>query len=68
MKIFGKRVKELREERGISMGELARHIGTSQQNVSRWESGEVMPGGDALLKLSKFFNVSIDYLMGLSDE
>ena len=64
MKVFGERLKEIREERGVSMSELARQMGTSQQNISRWEKGERVPSGETLIKLADFLNVSIDYLVG----
>ena len=67
MKIFGDRVKELREDRNLTMGDLARQLGTHQQNVSRWEAGNTIPGGDTLIMLSKFFNVRTDFLLGLED-
>jgi len=67
MKIFGERLKEIREEKGISMSELARQIKTSQQNISRWESGEIVPSAEAVVALCLYFNVSADFLLGLKN-
>ena len=67
MKIFGERVKELREEKGISQNILAKQMKSSSANVSRWESGEIVPSSETIIMLCKFFNVSADFLLGLSD-
>ena len=67
MKVFGERLKEIRDDKNISMSELARQIGTSQQNISRWESGEIVPSADTIVMLCKSLNVSSDFLLGLSD-
>jgi len=68
MKIFGERLKEIRDERGVSMSELARQMKTSHQNISRWESGEIVPGGETLVKLANFLKVSADYLLGIRND
>jgi len=68
MKIFGERLKEIREERAVSMSALARQIGTSQQNISRWEGGETVPSAETIVMLCKFLHISSDFLLGLSDD
>ena len=69
MEIFAKRLKELREEKGLSQHELAKKLGDEISNsaVSLWELGKRIPKLDALIILAKFFKVSIDYLAGLED-
>ena len=68
MKIFAERLKEIREERNVSISELARQIGTSQQNISRWEMGGRVPSAETIVMLCEFFkNVSAGYLLGLED-
>lgn len=57
------RVKELREQRSISQLCLATHVGCSQNTISKIELGITNPKGELLIELSKFFNVSIDYLL-----
>lgn len=61
------RLKELREERGLTMTELAKKINVSPNTVSRWERGKRLPNLDAIIALAKFFKVSTDYLCGLED-
>ena len=59
-------LSELRREKRLSQEELAKIIGTSQSSVGHWESGRRNIPQDKLLQLSKYFNVSIDYLLGIS--
>ena len=54
----------LRTERGLSQDELAEKVFVTRQAVSRWETGETRPGVETLKLLSKFFNVSINTLLG----
>ena len=58
------RVKELRTERGLRQGDLAEKMNVSQQTISRMEN--VLPS-DILIHLSKYFHVSTDYILKLSD-
>lgn len=67
MKIFAERIKELREERKLTMSQLAKELGIRQSTISRWERGERLPNLDAIIALAKFFKVSTDYLCGLED-
>jgi len=67
MGIFGKRVRELREEKGLGQKELAQILGTSKQNVSRWEKGYFEPSQETIIKMARFFAVSVDFLFGLED-
>lgn len=67
MEIFGQRLKELREENGLSQRQLAAIIGTSQPNLQRWEKGQFEPDQKTTIIIADFFNVSIDYLFGRED-
>ena len=58
------KIAELRAEKQISQRQLAKLIGTSQANLSRWEKGAVEPSIIECWKLAEFFNVSIDFLCG----
>jgi transcriptional regulator with XRE-family HTH domain len=60
---FGEKLQLLRKSKGLSQEQLASQIATSRQAISKWELGESMPDIDNLLHLSKFFNVSTDYLL-----
>ena len=57
----------LREEKGISQESVAQLLNVSRQAYSRYERGERELGYPALLKLSQFFDVSVDYLLGFSE-
>ena len=63
-KIFSKRMKELREQRHISMQQLADYLNVSKSSVNMWENAGVIPREPVLKKISQSFNVSIDYLLG----
>ena len=54
----------LRTERGLSQDELAEQLFVTRQAVSRWENGETTPNVETLKRLSQFFDVSINTLLG----
>ncbi len=54
----------LRTKSGMSQDELAERVFVTRQAVSRWENGETTPGVETLKLLSKFFDVSINTLLG----
>ena len=58
------RLKELRKKKGISQLRLATELNTTQNTISRYETGEREPGIDELIKIADYFNVSVDYLIG----
>ena len=62
------RLKELRNKRGISQLRLATELNTTQNTISRYETGEREPGIAELIKIAEFFNVSIDYLVERTDD
>ena len=65
---FPERLKKLREDKGLTMAELSRKIGSiSQGSLSHYEAGTRTPGLNILLELSNFFNCSMDYLTGQTD-
>lgn len=65
--IFAERLRELRNDTGISLKELANLLETTAQSLSLYERAERTINIDMLVKISKYFNVSSDYLIGLSD-
>lgn len=70
MEKFSDRLKELRLERGLTQVELANALNNyiSHQAIDFWERGVRDIKLSNAIKLAKFFNVSLDYLAGLSDE
>ena len=62
------RIKELREDFGLTQTELAKEINTSQRNISRWEKDEIEMGANFAVTMAKYFNVSVEYLLGISNE
>lgn len=62
------KIKELRKEKGLSQEEVAKGINTSQRNIGRWEKEENEPTASFLIKLADYFQVSIDYLLGRTEE
>lgn len=61
------RLKELRERRHMSQVFLGMELGMNQNTISRYETGEREPGIAELIKIADYFNVSIDYLVGRTD-
>ena len=59
----GNKLKRLRENKNLLQKELANIIGISLSSISMYERGERQPDNETLKKFSKFFNVSIDYLL-----
>ncbi len=55
---------ELRTQKGLTQDELAEKVFVTRQAVSRWEKGETIPNTETLKLLSKFFDVSINTLLG----
>lgn len=75
MEELAKRLKQLRLERELTMEQLVADMNfrfelerpLSRSMVSRWESGSVDPSLDNAKYLSQYFDVSLDYLIGLTD-
>ncbi len=57
-------LKNLRAEKNISQGELAKQIGTSRSSVANWEQGQNFPNNEVLMQIADYFNCSTDYLLG----
>lgn len=62
------RLKLLRENKGLTKTELAKRLGMPYNTYVNYEAGTREPGSEFLIKISKFYKVSIDYIMGASDE
>lgn len=59
--------KSLRMEKGIGQTVVAKELGVSKGLISLWENGLREPGMSSLIAISKYFGVSIDYLVGLKE-
>ena len=65
---FPKRLKELRLNAGLTQKDLAKAIEVGRTTISEYESGKIVPKQEGLLKIANHFNVSVDYLTGVSNE
>ena len=63
--MLSQRIRELRCLRGWSQVELAKRLGLTKQTVSNWENDNIQPSIEMLMRLSRVFCVSTDYLLGL---
>lgn len=61
------RLKQLREELGINQTTFSKQLGFGQSTVSNWENGNRVLDVNTATMLAKFFDVSVDYLLGNSD-
>lgn len=64
---LGERLKNLRLEKGISQTDLAQQFNIARSTLSQYESNQRTPSDEIKLKFSQYFNVSTDYLLGISD-
>lgn len=64
---FAERIRELRIERELSCEELGRLIGVTKSTISFWENGITEPKASYVIALSKVFDVSADYILGISN-
>ena len=65
--MLNERIKELRLARNMSQVELANLLNVTKQSVSNWENDNIQPSVEMLIKISKVFGVTTDYLLGLDD-
>lgn len=66
-KVFAERIKKLRIEKKMTQQELGSKFGLTSTGVSYWESGKAIPNMEMMNKLSDFFGVTIDYLIGKNE-
>ncbi len=62
-----KRIRDLREDRDLNQTAVAKMLGMSQTGYSKYETGENDIPTCILIKLANFYNTSIDYLLGQTD-
>lgn len=68
MILFGQILRTLREDKDLKQSDLASLLNISSSAYGFYEQGKREPSLDSLIKLSEFFDVSIDYLLGLTSE
>lgn len=65
--MFSERIRGLRKSKKLTQEQLAALVGVERSTIGKWESTSIIPSSDMLIELSDFFNVSIDYLLGNTD-
>ena len=65
--IFSQRLRELIEKNNLTLPELAMQINTTRQSIGQWKNGDTVPNIIMLKSIAEFFNVSADYLLGLTE-
>ena len=65
---YYQRIKDLREDNDLSQAEAGKIINCGQSAYGKYERGELMMGIDKYIKLAKYYNVSLDYIAGLTNE
>ncbi len=62
-----KNLRSIREDRDIRQKDIAKYLNVSQNTYSQYETGVISLTAEVLIKLAKFYNVSIDYLLDQTD-
>ena len=65
--MLGSRIRELREERGLTQEELGKILNLTKGNVSKYESSKLEPNIETIKLIANYFKVSTDYLLGRSE-
>lgn len=63
-----KNLRAIREDRDIKQKDVAQFLNVSQNTYSQYETGVIALTAEVLIKLSKFYGVSVDYLLDLTDD
>lgn len=61
------KIKDLREDRDLRQLDVANAIGIDQRSLSNYETGKTNPDSETVVKLARFFGVTCDYLLGMSE-
>lgn len=65
--LFGERLRDLRNEKKLSLLSLSKELGVSHSTLLRWEKEEILPSIEHLYNIAVYFGVSSDYLIGLEN-
>ena len=68
MDVMAGRLRQLREKCNLSQQRMGEMIGSTQSAIAHYEAGRKIPSRDLIVQLCKVFDVSADYLLGLSDD
>lgn len=66
--MIGKSLKELRKQHSETQTEMAERLGVTQRTIANWEAGDRNPDLEMLAKISSKYEVTTDYLLGLTDD
>lgn len=66
--MYGKIIKELRKEKGLTQTELAKKLNTTQKNISKYELEFLDLNTEIAIAIADYFDVSVDYLLGREDD
>ena len=64
---YYERLRDLREDHDLKQSDIAKLLQTTQEQISKYETGKQMMGIDKYILLAKHYNISLDYLTGLID-
>ncbi|MBD5583971.1 MAG: helix-turn-helix transcriptional regulator [Clostridia bacterium] len=66
--MYGKILKDLRQEKGLTQAQLAQDLETTQRNISRYELETIDLSTEMVSKICKYFKISADYLLGIKGD
>ena len=61
--LLGERLRETRQKKGVSQSTVAEHLNISRQSISKWENNSSYPDLDNLVRLSEYYEVTVDDLL-----
>lgn len=67
-KIFAERLKVLRQSQNLTLQQLGEKLGATKATIGNLENCNKQPSMTMVIKIAEYFNVSVDYLLGLSDD
>lgn len=67
MDIFAERFKQLKNAKNVTYDNIAEHLGLKPRTIKGYSAGNIKPDYNGLLALADYFDVSLDYLVGRSD-
>ena len=65
--LFSQRLQQLRKDANLKQSDLAKILNTTQRRISHLESGRIEPDLITLVAIAKYFNITLDYLVGITD-